>query len=142
MVMIVVSDVVTLKERGKFQGILGGVVATANSLGPVVGGAIVETTTCELREFQVRIVADLSLFASPGRWCFVSKIFRLFWGYTNPSAQYLNLFFVPIAIAVVIFALPLKGVKGDIRTKLKQVDYIGAATILASAILMLTAISW
>ena len=33
-----VSDVVTLKERGKYQGILGGFVALANSLGPIIGG--------------------------------------------------------------------------------------------------------
>jgi MFS family permease len=36
--LISVSDVVTLKERGKYQGILGAFVALANSLGPILGG--------------------------------------------------------------------------------------------------------
>ncbi|CAK7234797.1 hypothetical protein SBRCBS47491_009070 [Sporothrix bragantina] len=40
--MIVTSDVVSLEKRGFYQGMLGGVVALANSLGPLVGGAFSE----------------------------------------------------------------------------------------------------
>ncbi|WPH01865.1 major facilitator superfamily domain-containing protein [Acrodontium crateriforme] len=39
----IVSDVVTLRERGKYQGILGAVVAIANGIGPVIGGALSST---------------------------------------------------------------------------------------------------
>lgn len=42
LVMIIVSDVVSLRERGMYQGILGGVVAVANAIGPPVGGVISE----------------------------------------------------------------------------------------------------
>lgn len=41
----VVSDVVSLKERGKYQGITGSVVAVSNSLGPVLGGILTERAT-------------------------------------------------------------------------------------------------
>ncbi|KAF7512343.1 hypothetical protein GJ744_001911 [Endocarpon pusillum] len=34
----IVSDVVTLRERGKYQGILAAVVALSNGVGPVIGG--------------------------------------------------------------------------------------------------------
>ena len=40
-----VSDVVTLRDRGKFQGILGGVVAVSNSLGPIIGGIFTESVS-------------------------------------------------------------------------------------------------
>lgn len=37
---MIVSDVVPLHERGKYQGILGAVVAISNGIGPVIGGAL------------------------------------------------------------------------------------------------------
>ena len=37
-----VSDIVTLEERGKYQGIIGVVVAFSNSVGPIVGGSLTE----------------------------------------------------------------------------------------------------
>jgi len=37
---IIVSDVVSLRERGKYQGILGAVVALSNGIGPIIGGAL------------------------------------------------------------------------------------------------------
>ncbi|WRT64234.1 uncharacterized protein IL334_001163 [Kwoniella shivajii] len=40
--MIIISDVVSIKERGKYQGITGVVVALANSCGPIIGGLFTE----------------------------------------------------------------------------------------------------
>ncbi|KAL4983274.1 major facilitator superfamily domain-containing protein [Aspergillus falconensis] len=42
---MIVSDVVPLRERGKYQGILGAVVAIANGIGPVIGGALSSVST-------------------------------------------------------------------------------------------------
>ncbi|KAF8168672.1 MFS drug transporter [Mycena galopus ATCC 62051] len=42
---IIVSDVVSLRERGKYQGILGASVAFAYGVGPVIGGLFVEHST-------------------------------------------------------------------------------------------------
>lgn len=55
--MIIISDVVSLKDRGKYQGITGGVVAVANSLGPILGGVFTERVGW--------------------RWCFVSSVHRV-----------------------------------------------------------------
>jgi MFS family permease len=41
-VLIPVSDVVSLKDRGKYQGINGCVVALSTSMGPVLGGIFTE----------------------------------------------------------------------------------------------------
>lgn len=40
-----VSDICTLKERGKYQGINEGVVAISNGVGPILGGLFAEYTT-------------------------------------------------------------------------------------------------
>lgn len=53
LVMVVVGDVVSLRERGTYQGVLGVVVALSNSGGPLIGGAL----------------------ASVGwRWCFILAV--------------------------------------------------------------------
>ncbi len=45
-------------------------------------------------------------------------------------------------MVVVILVLPLKRVEGDVKTKLKQVDYLGCLIMLTSAILILLPLSW
>lgn len=42
MVQIVMSDVVSLRERGKYQGIIGVVVAFGFAIGPFIGGVLAE----------------------------------------------------------------------------------------------------
>ncbi|CAE6410666.1 unnamed protein product [Rhizoctonia solani] len=42
---IIVSDVVSLRQRGKYQGILGSSVALANGVGPIIGGALAGTSS-------------------------------------------------------------------------------------------------
>ncbi|KAF7975434.1 hypothetical protein HWV62_9563 [Athelia sp. TMB] len=39
---IIMSDIVSLQDRGKYQGIIGSVVAIANGIGPPLGGALAE----------------------------------------------------------------------------------------------------
>lgn len=39
LVMVIVSDITTLKDRGKYQGILETMIAVGNGCGPVIGGA-------------------------------------------------------------------------------------------------------
>ncbi|KAM0716414.1 hypothetical protein Q7P37_007859 [Cladosporium fusiforme] len=45
LVMIIVSDITTLQNRGKYQGWLGAIIALANGVGPFLGGAVVEGAT-------------------------------------------------------------------------------------------------
>lgn len=53
-VSIVVSDVVSLQDRGKYQGIIGIVVAAGTALGPLIGGLFTEKVSW--------------------RWCFVRSL--------------------------------------------------------------------
>ncbi|KAF2762644.1 MFS general substrate transporter [Pseudovirgaria hyperparasitica] len=43
--MMIVSDVVTLKQRGKYQGILGACIGLGNTFGPLVSGAFAQYLT-------------------------------------------------------------------------------------------------
>lgn len=45
LVMVIVSDITTLKERGKYQGYLETFIALGNGVGPLIGGAFSETMT-------------------------------------------------------------------------------------------------
>ncbi len=43
--MIIIADVISPRERGRYQGYMGAMFAVATMLGPWVGGIIVDTTT-------------------------------------------------------------------------------------------------
>ncbi|KAF4126489.1 to MFS drug transporter [Geosmithia morbida] len=125
---LIVSDVVPLRERGKYQGILvkltlfpktlpppiriyiglqGAVVAIANGIGPVIGGA-------------------LSSSSEQGwRW-----IFRL------------NMPLTILTTAGVIFFMPLKKVNGDWKMKLKAVDFFGIFLALGGTIVLILGLTW
>jgi MFS family permease len=45
MSMIIVSDIVSLKERGKYQGFLGSAIAIGCGIGPLVGGLFSQDAT-------------------------------------------------------------------------------------------------
>ncbi|KAH7102879.1 MFS general substrate transporter [Auriculariales sp. MPI-PUGE-AT-0066] len=76
-VLIIVSDIVSLADRGKYMGITEGVIAIANGCGPL------------------------------------------------------------LAIAVTIWLLPLKGVRGSFREKFFKVDYLGSVLTILFSVLVL-----
>lgn len=76
-VMIITSDVVSLKERGIYQSISGVVVAASNSLGPLIGGAVTEKLSwrwCFVRFSVLPLTRDENLLTvkvhrHPARIC-------------------------------------------------------------------------
>ncbi|KAI1864090.1 uncharacterized protein JN550_009110 [Neoarthrinium moseri] len=121
-VMIIVSDITTLQNRGKYQGqfahsaptrlppyqltgIIGAVLALANGIGPFLGGAVIEKATW--------------------RW--------VFWMVPMLS--------IPAAL-VIWFALPLRYEKGDYVTKVKKIDFGGIVLSLAAVLLFLVSIQF
>ncbi|KAG8740675.1 hypothetical protein FRC10_004053 [Ceratobasidium sp. 414] len=60
---IIVSDVVSLRQRGKYQGILGSSVALANGVGPLIGGALAGTSSGGWR-WIFRLELPLALFSA------------------------------------------------------------------------------
>lgn len=120
--MIIVSDITTLQNRGKYQGktgmdyliiahslmhrigILGALIALANRVGPFLGGAIIETLT----------------------WRWVFWIITII---TFPAAT------------VIWFFLRLNHRSGQYAVKMAKIDYCGILLNLASTLLLLIPIS-
>ncbi|EIW73620.1 hypothetical protein TREMEDRAFT_13940, partial [Tremella mesenterica DSM 1558] len=102
--MTIVSDIVPLKDRGKYQGLISAACTGGSAIGPFIGGGL----------------------ASSGHWRW------LFW---------ITTIFGTLCIIMDHFVLPLKPVHGDIRTKLKQIDYLGIFLSAAGTVLLLVPIS-
>lgn len=122
LVMIIVSDITTLQNRGKYQGKricrfrivttystsllgwLGAVIALGNGTGPFLGGALVQ--------------------GGSWRWVF----------YLVPILA------IPTSM-VILFFLPLKHRSGDHLEKMKKIDYGGMMLNIASTLLLLIPLS-
>lgn len=65
---IIISDVVSLRERGKYQGVLGAVVLVGNGIGPVIGAVLAQKATWR---DQYRIMLPLSAVAGAIAWRFL-----------------------------------------------------------------------
>ncbi|KAF8630504.1 hypothetical protein AX15_002875 [Amanita polypyramis BW_CC] len=102
---IIISDVVSLRDRGKYQGIIGVIITTGYAAGPIIGAILAQDVTW--------------------RWCF--------W-VTVPISF--------VATSIVLFVLPLKPVKGSMRTKLLVIDYLGVGLSLTGSTLILLPLIW
>lgn len=64
----VIADVVSLRDRGKYQGILGSVIVIGNGLGPLVGGALAQKASW--RDIY-RMMLPLIAFGAAIAWRFL-----------------------------------------------------------------------
>ena len=103
--MMIVSDVVTLQDRGRYQGILGSCIGLGNTVGPLVSAAFVQSWSW--RGFFY-LVAPLMLI-----WCALSWLLL---PSTMPKGQGLQkaklvdwygLFFG--SVAIIFLLVPLSG---------------------------------
>ena len=101
---MIVSDIVTLENRGKYQGILGSCVGLGNTIGLFLAAAFIQTSTWH------------ALF-----WCIC------------PLAM--------VAGGLVAFTLPPSRVHGDLKTKVKIIDYYGVILSSSAVMLLLIPIS-
>lgn len=88
-------------RRGKFQGIIGVVVAFGYAVGPILGGALAQKVNWRVRAFLLRpcvVLIRKCLIVESHQWCF----------WIEP----------PVALSattVVMLVLPLKKVEGNFR---------------------------
>ncbi|GAA5840937.1 hypothetical protein JCM9279_001265 [Rhodotorula babjevae] len=105
LVLIIVSDIVSLKDRGKYQGLTEATILVGNGAGPILGGVMAQKLTWN--------------------WCF-----------------WINLPIGGVAMAVILFFLPLKAVRGSMKQKLLQIDYGGALLSTFATVLVILPLNW
>ncbi|RGP65848.1 hypothetical protein FSPOR_7109 [Fusarium sporotrichioides] len=123
---LIVSDVVPLRERGKYQGILGAVVAIANGIGPVVGGALSSSSEDSWRwifrmQLPLTLLTTLCVFFfMPLKGIILALagmtvvILGLTWGgkeYAWNSTQVISTLAVGAAVSIVFMLWQWKGPK-------------------------------
>ncbi|KAM0417159.1 hypothetical protein ACHAPT_012868 [Fusarium lateritium] len=106
---LIVSDVVPLRERGKYQGILGAVVAIANGVGPVIGGALSSKSEDSWR-WIFRMQLPLTLFTT--FWVLFSMPLKKVegdWRLKLKAVDFLGIFLALAGMTVVILGLTWGG---------------------------------
>ncbi|SGZ17128.1 BQ5605_C020g09097 [Microbotryum silenes-dioicae] len=131
LVFIIVSDIVSLKDRGKYQGITEMTIILANCAGPIIGGVFAQTLSWRWI-FWLTVIIAPSQCAAARRAYEVSKIFS----YTDLPHV------LSVGIVIVQIFLPLKAVKGSMRTKLAQIDYVGSLLTIGACTLILLPLNW
>lgn len=100
--MMIVSDVVTLRERGKYQGILGFMVGAGNAAGPLIAAAFAVHATWRGLFY---LLAPLSLVAFAASWMWLpTNMPKLNWKETVARIDVLGLFLG--AAAVILLLIP------------------------------------
>ncbi|CAF3450944.1 unnamed protein product [Fusarium graminearum] len=106
---LIVSDVVPLRERGKYQGILGAVVAIANGIGPVVGGALSSSSEDSWR-WIFRMQLPLTLLTTLCVLFFMPlKTVQGDWKLKLKAVDFLGIFLALAGMTVVILGLTWGG---------------------------------
>lgn len=102
---VIVGDIVSPRDRGKYQGLFGAVWGISSVAGPLLGGFFSD---------------QASIFGVTGwRWIF-----------------YINLPFGLLALAITAKVLHIPRVKRE-----HKIDYLGAALLVASVVLLLVGLS-
>ncbi len=119
---VIVTDMVSLKERGKWFGLISMTWAIGSVSGPVIGGAFAEKASWVSPILSSFIYVVLTLRQ---RW--------IFW---------INLPFCGVAFVAIPLFLRFNYTVGSIIEKLKRVDWIGSFIFVASTTAFLIPITW
>ena len=120
---IVVTDLVPLRLRGQWFGIISAMWSLGSVIGPIIGGAFAQDATWVSTPINCQIA---SIYAdSAQRWIF-----------------YINFPFAGIAMVIVPVALKLAFKHTELSEKLRRVDWIGSVLFIGSTTSFLIPVTW
>ncbi|KAJ6476037.1 Mfs1.2 [Mycena vitilis] len=122
MTSIIVSDMVPLRERGSYNGILGLMWVFAGGIGPLISGALVQN--------------------GQWRWIFCKfQVYVFFWLHVHLCVD-LNLPVCGVAFILTLLFLSLPTPPGTLREKLRRMDWIGNGLIISSTSSAIIGLTW
>ncbi|TKA25586.1 hypothetical protein B0A50_05447 [Salinomyces thailandicus] len=108
--MMIVSDIVTLQERGRYQGILGAMIGLGNALGPLIASAFTLHTTWRGLFY---LLAPLIMVTVAGSWIYLpSNMPKLDVRETLAMIDFLGLFFGTAAVILLLIPISSGGHAG------------------------------
>jgi MFS family permease len=103
--MIIVSDVVTLEDRGKYQGILGACVGTGNVIGPFIAAGFVQHSTWRGIFY---LICPLSAISGVIAWFLLPSSMRR--ASIKESVKKIDYFgVITSSIAIIFLLIPISG---------------------------------
>lgn len=122
---IVVTDLIPLRQRGSWNGVISGMWAVGSVTGPIVGGAFAQTVTWVRALLRSIFDVDARLILRSKRWIF-----------------FINLPFAGIAFVLIPIFLRLNRIPQNLRDQLKRVDWVGSFIFIASTTSFLIPVTW
>ncbi|KAK4580417.1 hypothetical protein LTR86_000620 [Recurvomyces mirabilis] len=108
--MMIVSDIVTLQERGKYQGILGAMVGLGNALGPLIASAFAIHATWRGLFY---LLAPLIMVTVVGSWLYLpTNMPKLNMKQTLAQIDWLGLIFGTAAVILLLIPISSGGQAG------------------------------
>ncbi|RUO95428.1 major facilitator superfamily-domain-containing protein [Jimgerdemannia flammicorona] len=108
MLQVIVTDIVSLRDRGKYQGINGAVFGFSTIVGPLVGGAFTDHVSWRWSFCECLMLCMIALLHS----------------------VYINVPLGAITVTSIAFLLKFPPVAGSMREKLKRIDWIGTPLLV------------
>lgn len=105
--MMIVSDIVTLQERGKYQGILGSCVGLGNLIGPVLAAVFAEKTSAGWRGLFYLLAPTAAACCALHAWLLPSSVPKEDWRANVRKIDYWGV--ITASVALILLLIPISG---------------------------------
>lgn len=136
LVNMIMSDVVTLQQRGKYQGIIGSFIGFGNAAGPLIAAAFTQHSTW--RGLFYLNAPLCCVAAALSAWILPQSMPKVKFRETIAKIDWIGLFFSTVAIILILIAIS----DGGHGTPWNSAETISMLTIGGVCIMIFVIIEW